>query len=207
MRGFLFDRGELERVAWGRILHAGFISWTLPDDGGMTVVAKETQRGGIGRGLAMMGRVLGWGLLGGVCGIVLGLINGVIHAPPDVPGDELAHEWYTVGVMIITAVECLGGFFFGAGIALGAPRRHAGARCSRSHWAGRFSGRALGGFCASVSCHPDRLAGWFGTRVEYSRSSVWCHRWNRERGPGPPRSILVRRAKTRDSPRAVGQLV
>ena len=75
--------------------------------------------GGIGRAFIVVGRVLGWGVLGAVCGVVLGFTIGVIHAPPDVPGQPLANEWYTVGVFLIMFVECVAGFLVGAGIAVG----------------------------------------------------------------------------------------
>ncbi len=84
-------------------------------------------RGSGGRFFAVMGRVLGWGVLGGVCGLLLGLTVGVIHAPPAVPGDELANEWYTLGVMMFMALESVAGFFAGAGIAV-ALRTRAGRR-------------------------------------------------------------------------------
>jgi hypothetical protein len=83
--------------------------------------------GRFGRALALVGRMLGWGVLAAVSGLILGLLNGVVHNPPDVPGDELANEWYTVGVIIIMVVESVVGFLIGAAIAI-IPRTAKGRR-------------------------------------------------------------------------------
>ena len=83
--------------------------------------------GRFGRAVALIGRMLGWGVLAAVSGVILGLLNGVVHNPPDVPGDELANEWYTVGVIIIMVVEAIVGFLIGAAIAI-IPRTPKGRR-------------------------------------------------------------------------------
>jgi hypothetical protein len=44
--------------------------------------------GWIDRTFVVLGRALGWGLLGAVCGLLLGFTACVAHAPPDIP--ELA---------------------------------------------------------------------------------------------------------------------
>ena len=77
-------------------------------------------RGVFKRGVIVVGRVLGWGLLGAVSGRLLGLTIGFSLAPPDVPGQPLANEWYTVGVLLIMFVEGIAGVLVGAGIAVGA---------------------------------------------------------------------------------------
>ncbi len=96
--------------------------------------------GSRGRVFAVVGRVFGWGVLGAVCGLFLGLVVGVIHAPWAVPGDELANEWYTVGVMLFMVLECVAGFFAGGGIAV-ALRTRAGRRRA---FAFALGGAALG---------------------------------------------------------------
>ena len=75
---------------------------------------------GIGRLLAMTGRVLGWAILGAICGVLLGCTIGVIHAPRSDASDPLEHEWYTPFVLLlIIPAECVAGFVIGTRIALG----------------------------------------------------------------------------------------
>ena len=75
---------------------------------------------GIGRLLAVAGRVLGWGILGAICGVLLGITIGVIHAPQVDASDPLEHEWYTPFVLLlIIPAECVAGLVIGTGIALG----------------------------------------------------------------------------------------
>jgi hypothetical protein len=75
----------------------------------------DETRGAPGRAFVLLGRALGWGVLGAVCGLLLGFTIGVIHTPPDVPG--VVNEWYTVGVLFVMFVECIAGFVVGAGVA------------------------------------------------------------------------------------------
>jgi hypothetical protein len=75
---------------------------------------------GIGRLLAVAGRVLGWGILGAICGVLLGITIGVINAPPSDTSDPSEHEWYTPFVLLlIIPAECVAGLVIGTGIALG----------------------------------------------------------------------------------------
>ena len=114
-------------------------------DAGRNAVA-----GSRGRVFAVLGRILGWGMLGAVCGLLLGLAVGVIHAPGAVPGDELANEWYTVGVMIFMFLECVAGFFAGAGIAVALRTRSGRRKAFALALAGAALGVGLGWILARV---------------------------------------------------------
>jgi hypothetical protein len=104
----------------------------------------------IRRAFAAGGRALGWGTLSAACGILLGLAIGVIHSPPEVPGDELANEWYPVGVMLIMFVECVVGFLAGAGIALGVRTPSGRGRVFAFALGGAVLGAGLGWVLARV---------------------------------------------------------
>ena len=67
--------------------------------------------------IIVVGRILGWGLLGGICGVVLGLVVGLLNIPPDNPNEPLVNEWYALGVIFVMFFECCAGFLLGAGIA------------------------------------------------------------------------------------------
>ena len=107
-------------------------------------------RRGIARAFAAIGRLLGWGILGVICGIGLGLINGMIHSPPEVPGDDLANEWYTVGVMLIMFVEAVAGFLLGAGIGIGVHTPARRGRVFRLALTGAVLGLGIGWVLARV---------------------------------------------------------
>src|SRR3954453_22613519 len=107
--------------------------------------------GSIGRAFAVIGRVLGWSMLGAVCGVLLGLGIGVIHAPTVIPGDPLAHEWYTPFVFIlIMPVECLAGLLIGAGIAVGVRSSSGRRNAFRLALGGAVLGVGLGWVLARV---------------------------------------------------------
>jgi hypothetical protein len=114
-------------------------------DSGLNVAVKS-----IGRALAVLGRVLGWGILGAVCGVLLGFTNGVVHAPPPDPGYPLANEWYPVGVILIMCVECVVGLLLGAGVALGFRTPSGRRKAFAFALGGAVLGLGLGWFLARI---------------------------------------------------------
>ncbi len=107
----------------------------------------------MGRLILIAGRVLGMGLLGAISGILLGLAAGTIHAPATVAGDDLANEWYPVGVLLIMFVECCVGFLIGAGIAVAG--QSPSGRWKRFAFA--LGGAILGVGVAGVLTHGARI--------------------------------------------------
>jgi hypothetical protein len=70
------------------------------------------------RGLAAIGRAIGWGAVGAFCGLLCGIGGGFALAPPVDPAQPLEHEWYVPHLLIaILPAQLLAGLFLGVFIA------------------------------------------------------------------------------------------
>jgi hypothetical protein len=121
-----------------------------PGERGRATRTERAVANGWRRAFGVVGRAFGWGALGGVCGLLLGLTVGIIHAPRAVAGDELANEWYTVGVMMFILLECVAGFLAGAGIAVALRTRSGRRKAFAFALGGAVLGVGLGWVLARV---------------------------------------------------------
>jgi hypothetical protein len=110
----------------------------------MSQIKKDASEPTIARVFAVLGRMLGFGIVGGFCGLLLGLANGIVNAPPDVPGEPLANEWYVVGVFVDMFIECVVASLFGASIAVAVPTPSGRWKTLGLSLAGAVLGVALG---------------------------------------------------------------